>query len=283
MSVFQKIIEFLQTQFANEYVPKSFDYFHIFFLTLTIVSTVLLVIFFRNTSNKNMRFILFVIWIIMVLFEIYKQIVFSVSFDDNVAVWKYQWYSFPFQFCSTPLYALPFIIFLKDGKIRDSFICFFSGFSLFAGIAVMIYPNDVFIPTIGVCIQTMIHHGSQVAIGILVAAHNRKRLNLKHLLGSLIVFYCFTAVAMGLNEVLYEYFVTNGITDQSFNMFFISPYYDCTLPILSIVHDKVPFWGFRLIYIFGFTFVSALIYFIEKGIIKLFSLIPTKADKKTNA
>ena len=35
---------------------------------------------------------------IMLIFEIYKQVIFTYQ------VGHYQWYAFPFQFCSTPMY-----------------------------------------------------------------------------------------------------------------------------------------------------------------------------------
>ncbi len=276
MSLFEKIVHALQYEIET---PKSYGLFHISFLIATIVAAILLVIFFHDSSEKTFRKILFAIWITMVALEIYKQTVFSMSVTDGAAVWDFQWYAFPFQFCSTPLYALPFIIFLKEGRVRDAFMTFFSGFSLFAGLAVMFYPNDVFISMLGIDIQTMVHHGSQVAIGVLVAAHSRKRTNLKALLGSLFVFYAFTAVAMVLNISVYSYFTASGI-DESFNMFYISPYFDCTLPVLSSIYKMVPYAAFLVIYIFGFSFVSALFYSIEKGITKLCAIIKSKVVTK---
>ena len=160
----------------------------------------------------------------------------------------------------------PFIIFLKDGPVRNAFMVFFSSFSFFAGLAVMIYPNDVYIAYLGIDIQTMVHHGSMVAIGILVAAHNRNRTTKKHLLGSLFIFYGFAIVAMILNITL----------KNDVNLFYISPYYDCTLPVLSIIHDLVPYPAFLAIYVVGFSGVSALFYSIEKGIASLCTFINKK-------
>lgn len=263
MSFFEKFIHFLQYEIER---PQTFGVFHLAFLAATIIASVLLVIFFKDSSDKTLRRILFGIWIVMVLLEVYKQLVFSMHVTDGVADWNYQWYAFPFQFCSTPLYALPFIIFLKEGWLRESFIAFFASFSLFAGIAVMIYPNDVFIGTLGINIQTMVHHGSQVAIGVLVAAHKRKRTDLHHLFGSLMIFYGFTIIAIISNISVHNYFVANQITDESFNMFFISPYYPCTLPVLSSIYAALPYPAFLAIYIIGFALVAAIFFGIERGI-----------------
>ena len=48
-------------------------------------------------------------------------------------------------------------------------------------------------------------------------------------------------------------FVKSGITGGStFNMFFISPYFPCTLPVLSEIYPVVPYPVFLLLYVLGF-------------------------------
>jgi hypothetical protein len=272
MSAFEEFLHLLQKTMER---PENFGLFHICFLILTAVFAVLLICFFRNGSEKTVRRLLLGVWLTIVCLEIYKQLVFSMQVENGVATWNYQWYAFPFQFCSTPLYALPFIIFLKDGWLRRSFMIFFTGFSMFAGIAVMMYPNDVFVPMIGINIQTMIHHGSQVAIGAFLVAYGRKHFKLKYLAGSLLIFACFAAVAMLLNEGVHDMIVNRGLDDE-FNMFYISPHYPCTLPVLSIVYDKMPYAVFLPVYLLGFSFISAVFFCIEKGIVSLSSFLYNK-------
>lgn len=268
MSFFERMLHFLQAEMET---PTNFSLFHVCFLLLTLGAAVLLVLRYRNASQRTVRTICLVVWVTIVSLEIYKQLVFSMTVTDGVAGWDYQWYAFPFQFCSSPLYALPFVIFLKDGLLRRFFITFLSTFSLFAGLAVMLYPNDVFIPMIGINIQTMIHHGSQVALGVFLAAHTRKETRPIHLLGAVAVFAAFSAIAMGLNEAVYAYITSRGM-DDSFNMFYISPHYSCTLPVLSGIYDKVPYPLFLLIYLLGFGVIAALFFGIEKGVTALAGL-----------
>ena len=163
---------------------------------------------------------------------------------------------------------MPFIIFLKDGKIRNAFISFFATFSFFAGFAVMLYPNDVFINMIGINLQTMIHHGTQVALGVLLVAHNRKRMNKRYFVGSLVVFYIFAAIAMILNEIVHNHLVQIGAND-AFNMFYISPYHDCTLPVLANIYKMVPYPVFLIIYLIGFAVVSLIIFGLEKLFVRI--------------
>lgn len=266
MSVLVSILTFLDGRMET---PTNYGIWHICFLLLTIGATVLMTVLFRNASDRTMRRVLTVMWVIFLVLEVYKHIVFSFSVEDGRIVFDYPWYIFPFQFCSTPFYALPFLIFLKDGPVRNFFAMFTTGFVLFAGLAVMLYPNDVFTTRTGVNIQTMVHHGMQVVMGVMLVAYNRRRMTLRNLGGGIAVFALFAATAMTLNELAYIFFTANGL-DDTFNMFFISRHFPCTLPILSTVYEMVPYPVFLLIYLLGFALVSALLFGIEKGILALF-------------
>ena len=57
--------------------------------------------------------------------------------------------------------------------------------------------------------------------------------------------------------------------DETFNMFYISRHFECSLPILSMIYPKVPYLVFFLIYTLGFILVAMLIYYIVVGIYKL--------------
>ena len=72
---------------------------------------------------------------------------------------------FPFIFVQSPMYIAPIAAFLRPGKVRQAILNFLGTFGLFGGLAVMIYAQPVFITTIGINIQTMVHHGAQVVLG----------------------------------------------------------------------------------------------------------------------
>ena len=266
MSFLEKIISVFEYKVTP---PEVFGLYHICCLALVAVVTVLLVWRLKDASDKTIRRVLLVVWCVMVVMELIKQLEGAYFIDEyGQPTWSYLWHSFPLQFCSTPYYCLPFIIFLPDGFWRRSFIAFFASFSLFAGLVVMIYPGDVYCDTLLLNVQTMLHHGAMVALGILMVAHNRRRMNKRYFFGSLLIFYAFAAVALFLNELLY-YFVLVDLPSEAVNLFFISRHYDCTLPLLSDVYRAVPYGVYLVVYFVGFTLASALIYFAEKGILAL--------------
>ena len=244
--------------------PGNYGIFHLISVASAILLTVLLCVFFKNSSSKVFRTIVLVGWLLMVVFEIAKQLVFSYTFENDIVSTSYSWYAFPYQLCSTPIYLLPFVVFLKDGKVRDAIMSFISTFALFGGLVVFIYPNDVFVGLTIVNIQTMLHHGLQIVLGIYFMVYNRKKLNIKYFLSSIVVFAIMSAIAILLNFVIHNY-----VTTETFNMFYISPYFPQHLPILSTVYALVPYIVYLITYLLGFTLASYLLYLIQFGIIRL--------------
>ncbi len=273
MTTFEKIMLFLDSDMTE---PTPYGWFHIMFIAIIIATTYLLCKHFKDCDFKIFKRIALISWIVIIVLEIYKQVNFAMDVDDGVITgWSYSWYSFPFQFCSSPMYILPFIFLSKNEKFIMPFTSFMSTFSLFAGLAVLAYPGDVFIQTIGINIQTMIHHGLQIVLGIFFIVHNKKNFNLNYYYKGIPVFVTLVLSALVLNEVVYKFFTIYNL-DNTFNMFYISRHFECTLPVLSLIYPLVPYLVFLIIYLIGFTFVSFIIF-------KLSQLILNKTCKvKTN-
>lgn len=259
--------------------PTNYDPFHLMWVGIVILTSILLVCFFKRQSDKGVRIMAGSLWGLMVVLEIIKQLLFSISLVDGQFVWDYQWYAFPFQFCSSPLYVLPIVAFFKDGKLRDAAITFLATFSLFAGLCVYVFPNDVFISTTFINYQTMIHHGTQVFFGAYLAFRYREKMTFKNLVWATAIFSALASLAMAMDIGAHHLFPMWGI-DETFNMFYISPYYECTLPLLSMVYAAVPYPVFLCVYIFGFMICAGLIMLIMNGLVKLgdkiWSLIPRR-------
>lgn len=262
MNFFEKILHSLSGLMER---PTNYGWFHLLFMAMIIAFTVFICVKFHSADDKTFRRIILISWIVMVTLEIYKQLIFSFEYESGLAVWDYQWYAFPYQLCSTPLYVLPFIAFSKHSKFRDALTSYMSVFSLFGGLAVFFYPNDVFVQTIGINIQSMVHHGLQIVLAVYCVVYNRNKIkNFKYHLWSIPVFALLVSAAIIMNIVGYHL-----ISDETFNMFYISPYFDCTLPVLGSIYPKVPFIAFILIYIIGFVIVATILYYIEKLIVCL--------------
>ena len=263
MNWFEKFIYSISKTMVK---PEMYGLFHLVSVAVMVAILALLIWKCRNCSEKTFRVIVSVAWIVIVLFEVYKQIVFSFNYDEvtGLVKWDYQWSAFPFQLCSTPLYVFPFVFLTPEGRFRDSFIAFVGTFSLFGGLCTMFFPATVFVETIGINIQTMVHHGLQVAIGIFALVHEREKLNFKYFLRGVLVYVGAIAVALSLN------FIVRPRLDEAFNMFYINKPDNCDLPLVGdMIKPNVPYVAFLAIYILGFVAIALLLYYIQFAIIRL--------------
>ena len=254
MNFLENILRFLDGQMTT---PTPYRWFHLLCFALIIASTIFIVAKYKNADDKKNRKILLTFAIIMLTLEVFKQLNFS--FNSATGIWDYQWYAFPFQFCSVPMYVFLIAALIKSGRVQDSLFAFLGTYALFAGLAVMLYPNTVFISTIGINIQTMVHHGLMLVGGVYILASGRAKLNYKTVLKALPVFVVCVLLAIGMNYL--THFL--GLT-ETFNMFFISEYFDNHLPVLNVVYDTAPYLVFLAVYVFGFTLVAYIILMCAK-------------------
>ena len=255
--------EFLNLLNGKMETPLPYGSFHIIAFLIVIFAAVLLCVTAKNASDRAFRGIVFTAWVLYVLFETYKQINFSFNYNEGTPYWDYQWYAFPFQLCSSPLYVLPFVFLSRKGSgVRRAAVSFMSFYSLFAGTAVMLYPVSVFIPTIGINIQTMFWHGTQIILGCFFIVYYRREICFKHFAAGIPVFLILTAIALALDLIVPNF------TDETFNMFFISPKFPSTLPVLSVIWEEFPWPVFIAVYVFGYTFAAWLVFILARALTK---------------
>ena len=265
--------EFLKLLQSGMETPKPYSSFYFVFLSFVIVFTILISICFRNAKIKGFKTVLLITWIILVILEIIKEVVYSFYYDGEPK-WKYAWSMFPFQLCSLPLYTLPILIFTNKDKHPHFFECIlsFEAFTLlFAGLTVYINPVSVLCPLVMVNIQTMIHHGSQIIIGIFIICWYRKNINFNFFCKGQIVFVVAVAIASLLNLI-----VPNLINGNYFNMFYISPYYEFIVPGLNISTKQFPY----ILLLFGYIIGVMLSSFIVFLLAKLSIILTSKLFKK---
>ncbi len=272
------LIKLIEIGNASMTRPTNYGWFHLMFVGIVVVASVLMCLFFRNASDRTVRVICFVFWITILLLEVYKQLNYTYTVVDGKIVADYMWYAFPFQLCSTPLYVLPFVVFLPNGRFRDAVTAYMIAFSIFGGLCVYVFPNDVFTSTIGINVQTMIHHGIQIVSGVYLAFTYRHKLNITYYLKGAAVFVALLCSALLLNESVYALLVKGGHSD-TFNMFYISRHFDCTLSVLSSIYPKVPYPAFLAIYVLGFIAAAAVIFYAAKGIVILAHTLRMRLSK----
>ncbi len=267
-----ELLTFLDSSMTT---PEPYGAFHLISFALSILTGVLLCVYCKDTARYARR-VVFITAVIVAILEIYKQINYTFSFDGSIITADYQWYAFPWQFCSTPMYV-GLLAGLTRGKVHHSLCAYLATFSIFAGVCVMFYPNDVFISTIGINIQTMICHGSMLSIGIYLLGSGYVKLEHKTILKAVPVFAAAVTIAVILNEIAHA---TGLLETDTFNMFFVSPYCDPHLPVYSIVQQHVAFPWCLIIYIAAFTLAAYLMLLIAMGIKCVVTKLRTNKKEK---
>ena len=265
MNFLGRIITILDAQMTE---PVMYGWFHLLFFALSILGAVALCYKFKRPDTKTIKKILLVFALVSILLEIYKQFNYTFSFDGKAITANYQWYAFPFQFCSTPMYVALLAAFIKNKKLHNSLCAYLATFSLFAGLCVMVYPEQVFIGTIGINIQTMICHGSQIALGVYLLCSGYVKSEHKTLLSAAAVFAVMVAMASVMNEIAH---LSGLLERETFNMFYISPHCEPSLPVYSLVQAVVPYPWCLIIYIAVFTLAAYIILLISKASRRIFS------------
>lgn len=243
--------------------PELFGWFHITFLLLSLIAAAILCLLHKNASQERVRNIVFGVAVAVIILEVYKQVNYSFSYADGNVAFQYQWYAFPWQFCSMPMYVGFLAGIFRKGRIHDCLCAFLSTYAVFAGLCVMFYPETVFIDTIGINIQTMICHGSMITVGIYLLYSGYVKLEHKTILKAIPVFLVSVLTAVIFNEIAFQ---SGLLNDHEFNMFFISPHCEPSLPVYSLVQNAVPYPWCLIIYVSAFTLAAYLILLVAMGI-----------------
>lgn len=249
--------------------PPLYGWYHLFWLMIPFVAAWMLCRHHRRTKHpeKYIRRVVLNTAVLVAVLEAFKQINFDLVWEDDELQVDMQWYAFPFQFCSTPMYAGLLTGVFRRGRIHDSLCAYLATYAVFGGLCVMLYPVTVFTNTLLINVQTMVCHASMLTIGIFLFYTNHVKTENRTLLKAIPVFGIFVTIAMLLNEAAYQ----SGLlaAGHNFNMFFISPYGEPELPVYSLIQSVVPYPWCLIIYVLVFTLAAYVVLRTARAITRL--------------
>ncbi len=243
-------------------VPGVFSWFHFLLLIPIIGLTIFISCFFKDAKEKTYKRILFIFWILILVLELFKQILKSFHYGSP-SYWEYSVRDFPFSICSMIYYFIPLILFVNKEKhpllvdTANGYMCLIS---LFMGILVCLYTDMVMTRMIFINVQSLIHHGTQVILGVYIFIWNRKNINIKTTYRTLIAFLITAVIAIVINVSFYPHFI---------NMFFINPMFITNLPVGNIVQQKAGYVVYLILFLILVGLVTYLTYLVETSIYKL--------------
>lgn len=259
-------MEFLRwSAYKLSEAPKSYGWLHLFFVVVMIAVTILMICKIKKVDNNKLDKIILGFGIMLLVIETYKQLVYTLVLSDDGS---YQWYAFPFQFCSSPMYVCLIVPLVKNVKVKEALYGYLAFFGTIAGIAVMAYPGDILVDVLSISLHSLIWHSSMVVLGIFIITKRNYGVKIKEVIPSLFVFYAFVVIAQILNITFYHGFIKD--LGDTFNMFFISPYFESTLPVFSIFYQEFGWIVCFILYLIGFSLGSIVVHLIVRGLKKIF-------------
>ena len=276
MNIFEKLLYFLQGE-MNE--PKAFGWFHILWLSLVLITIIYLYKRKKQHNENQLKTILGVYGIIALILELLKQLIWAFNYDQitNIVTWNYEWYAFPFQLCSTPIYVSIICLFLKKGKTRYNLLSYMAYITILGSISTMLLPDSCFVSNILVNIHTMWLHLGSFVVSVYLLISGEVKINLETFKKAIIVFLIFVGIAEFMNIFIYNLGILN---DETFNMFYISPYFKSSLPIFDIIQENVVYIVYLITYIWALIIGGLIIFGISKLIESLFNYETYKNNNK---
>ena len=262
MNLFEKILLIFQTDMP---VPQPFGWFHWLWIGLTAATIILLYCLKEHWGEKQLKWVLLIYGVVSAFTELSKQLSWSFNWDEaaQIATWDYQWYAAPFQLCSTPLYVSLICLFLKKGKFRDTLLSYMALVTIIGGFMAIILPDSCFCDDILVNIHTMWLHCGSFVLSVYLLMSGNVQLTKKNWLRACMVFLCMAGIALAMNLGVYHSGILN---DETFNMFYISPYFESVLPVFVDIQKVVPYPVFLALYIVAIFLGSGLVFWIAKGL-----------------
>ena len=263
MNSFEKILYMLQAQMET---PKPYGWFHWMWIAFVFASLLVLFLLRKKYSNKQLKIVLGVYGIVALILEVIKQIIWSFNYDEitNIVKWDYQWYAAPFQLCTTPIFASIICLFLKECKIRTSFLSYMAFVTILGSFMTMIIPDSCFTKDILINIHTMWLHCGSLVVSVYLIMSGGIEVNKENFKNGFKIFLIFVLIAEILNIGIYNSGILNG---ETFNMFYISPYFISTLPVFDTIQQNLPFLIYLLIYIVA-IFLGALTVYKTSNLFK---------------
>ncbi len=204
--------------------PAPYSFFHLFFVSAGLILVVFLSYYTtRKIKNHQIPGLLFLCGIVLAASECYKQLFLYYVVNDQT----YNWWYFPFQLCSLPMYFCLVLPFVPSAGNKTILYTFMQDFNLLGGIMALAEPSGLFHPYWVLTIHGLIWHLLLIYIGLVIAFSRCSDTTSRGFVRTLPLFFVCCIVASVINR-------TAKPLGQA-DMFYISPYY----PSAQIVFHEI--------------------------------------------
>ena len=199
-------------------------------------------------SDTAERKIIGGVGIFLLATEILKQLMLTFVVNGGA----YSWWNFPWQLCSIPMYVCLAAVF--SAKLYDTCLSFLSTFGLMAGCAAFLDVSGFNLSHPLLTAHSYVWHFVLIGLGIFAAARRKSF----HFLPPLLIYLGTVAVAQIINVTAFD------AGHRPINMFYISPKYVFSQPVIKELVPVIGNNGAITVYIIVCIAVACLINVAEK-------------------
>lgn len=206
---------FLQKTAWAMTVPRPYSCFHLLFCGVGIILVGFLVHILCKKCYKIPYVPFYGCGLVLALGELYKQLFLYQIINQGC----YDWWYFPMQLCSTPMYLCIILIFMhKYSPITRTICTYLQDFSLLGGIMALAEPSGLMQPYVTLTVHGLTWHLILIFIGLYCHRCGLAGKSWREYAKTLPLLAVFLAFASIINVA------THGQAD----MFYISPFYPVT-------------------------------------------------------
>ena len=241
--------------------PQLFGGFHIVAALITAAAAVCMASLLSKRVRgadkpfeKLVRILMITGWVLVVL-EVWKQL-FLYYVVNNEA---YDWWFFPFQLCSVPMYLCILLPVMVPATQRV-FLTFMGGYTFVSAAATLIYPEDILRSYTALTLHGFVWHGLLLFISLLILLTGRADPSARGLMKAASLFAIMCVFAVMINVVA-EPVMQNasGLVHSYAAMFYLNPYHISPQPVVSAVQKTAGIPAGLLLYSLTITAVSSLV------------------------
>jgi len=193
--------------------PKAYGAFHLIFTFVGLAVCILLAYALRKTGKRGNRIILTSVGVFLLLTELYKQLFYYYHIGEG----SYQWWIFPFQLCSVPMYLCLIAPWLKEGKVQAAMYHFMTTFNLLGGIMAFAEPSGIIHGYWMLTLHAFVWHMILIFVGLYLIASGRGAKTMKDYLSSVVLFLVLAVIAFAINLLFWD------VSGGTIKMFYVGP------------------------------------------------------------
>ncbi len=215
--------------------PRPYSLFHIL-LSLCGISFALCLarILSRKQGQAGKR--LFLCGLILAAGELYKQLFLTFVVHPGT----YDWWYFPFQLCSIPMYLCLLLPVLPE-KLRPAVFTFLQDFGLLGGFMALAEPSGLMHPYVSLTLHGFLWHFMLIFIGVFCHFSFDSCRSLKQYASALPIFFSCCLIALAINW-------TAG-PETNIAMFYISPYHPSQQAVFHQLSLTIGIFPGNLLYV----------------------------------